>query len=317
MPLRPKSPPTSVEPGSLRPERTPRDPRLFQIAMLASLLGYGIVALGFPVDLREIGVLLFAGVGAQLLCTTLEGRTRFDPRSAIITSLSLALLLRASELWILAAAAAFAMASKFVLRARGKHLFNPSALALAVAIALTGEAWLSPGQWGSAAWFAFAIAGLGGLVVFRAERSDVTWAFAAFWCALLFGRALYIGEPASLPLHRLQDGALLLFTFFMISDPKTTPDSRAGRIVFAGCVAALAFTLKFGLHVHAGLVHALVACAPLVPWIDRWLPGPRYAWPGHPAEPTLQGVSDEKTSPSPGPVAGQDGPVSRPGWARI
>ena len=41
--------------------------------------------------------------------------------------------------------------------------------------------------------------------------------------ALVFGRSLWLGEPMSIPLHRLQNGALLLFTFFMISDPRTTP----------------------------------------------------------------------------------------------
>ena len=82
---------------------------------------------------------------------------------------------------------------------------------------------MSPGQWGSVAFFAFLMACLGGVVVNRASRSDVTYAFIVFYCALLFGRSCYLGEPFAIPLHRLQGGALLLFTFFMISDPKTTP----------------------------------------------------------------------------------------------
>ena len=99
---------------------------------------------------------------------------------------------------------------------------------------LTDQVWVSPGQWGSVAFFAFLMACLGGLVVNRASRSDVTYAFIAFYCALMFGRSIYLGEPMAIPLHRLESGALLLFTFFMISDPKTTPDSRAGRVLFAG-----------------------------------------------------------------------------------
>ena len=70
------------------------------------------------------------------------------------------------------------------------------------------------------------------------------YAFIVFYCALVFGRSLYLGEPLTIPLHRLESGALLLFTFFMISDPKTTPDSRAGRVLFAALVA-------FGALVHA------------------------------------------------------------------
>jgi len=272
------------------------DPRIWQIATLSTLLAYGGLALDFPVGARELGGVLGAALVAQWLAARAGLAARFDPKSATISALSLAILLRASDPWILAAAGAFAVVSKFSLRISGKHVWNPSALAIAVAVLATGEAWLSPGQWGSAAWYAFAVAGIGGLVVFRAERSDVTWAFAAFWCALVLGRSAWIGEPLAVPLHRLQDGALLLFTFFMISDPKTTPDSRAGRVAFAAIVALAAFGLKFGAQVHAGLVYALVLCAPLVPVLDRWLPGRRYAWPGR-AE---QGVLHETNRPIPG-----------------
>jgi Na+-transporting NADH:ubiquinone oxidoreductase subunit NqrB len=258
--------------------------------MLVALLAYGALGLGFPVGAVELALVLGAALSTQALASGLGLTARFEWKSAAITALSLAILLRAAEPWVLAAAGAFAVASKYLLRSGGKHVWNPSALAIAVAVLATGQAWLSPGQWGSTAWFAFAIAGLGGLVVFRAERSDVTWAFMAFWCALVLGRSTWIGEPLHVPLYRLQDGALLLFTFFMISDPKTTPDSRVGRVAFAGVVALAAFGLKFGLQIHAGLVFALVACAPIVPLLDRWLPGRRYAWPGPAAGPAEQGA---------------------------
>ncbi len=83
------------------------------------------------------------------------------------------------------------------------------------------------------------------LVVNRAARSDVTYAFIGFYAALLFGRSIYLGEPLTIPLHRLESGALLLFTFLMISDPKTTPDSRAGRVLFAALVAFGAWYVQF------------------------------------------------------------------------
>jgi len=255
------------------------DPRIWQIGMLTALLGYGKLALGFPVAAEELLLIIAAALGTQWLAAKAGFASRFDPKSALTSALSIAILLRAAEPWLLAAASAFAIASKYALRIDGKHLWNPSALAIAAAVLVSGQAWLSPGQWGNTAWFAFAIAGLGGLIVFRAERSDVTWAFAAFWCVLVVVRSLWIGEPFDVPMHRLKDGGLLLFTFFMISDPKTTPDSRGGRIAFAAAVACTAFGLKFGAHIHAGLVYALVLCAPLSPLFDRWLPGRRYAWP--------------------------------------
>ena len=136
---------------------------------------------------------------------------------------------------------------------------------------------MSPGQWGSVAFFAFLMACLGGVVVNRASRSDVTYAFIVFYCALLFGRSWYLGEPFAIPLHRLQGGALLLFTFFMISDPKTTPDSRAGRVLFAALVAFGAWYVQFRLFRTNGLLWSLAACSLMVPLIDRVLPGAR-AW---------------------------------------
>ena len=94
-----------------------------------------------------------------------------------------------------------------------------------------------------------------------AARADVTLAFLAFYLALVFGRSLWLGEPMAIPLHRLQNGALLLFAFFMISDPKTTPDSRAGRIVFALLVALGAGFVHFKLFRNNGLLWSLAACS--------------------------------------------------------
>ena len=127
-------------------------------------------------------------------------------------------------------------------------------------IALTGQVWVSPGQWGSVAFFGFLLACLGGLVVNRAARSDVTYAFLAFYAGLVVGRSIWLGDPMSIPLHRLQSGALLLFAFFMISDPKTTPQSRAGRILFALLVALGAGFVQFVLFRPNGLLWSLVVC---------------------------------------------------------
>jgi Na+-translocating ferredoxin:NAD+ oxidoreductase RnfD subunit len=143
---------------------------------------------------------------------------------------------------------------------------------------LTNQVWVSPGQWGAAAFFALLMACVGSLVVNHAARSDVTYAFIACYCALLLGRSLYLGEPLTIPLHRLESGALLLFTFFMISDPKTTPDSRLGRVLFAALVAFGSWYVQFRLFRTNGLLWSLAACSTIVPFIDRVVPGPRYAW---------------------------------------
>lgn len=257
--------------------RTRLDPRLWQIGALAALLIYGVFALRFEVTLLRAAIIVAAAIAAQLVCAR-AAKTPFDPRSAAISGLSLSLLLRSDHVAILIVAAVIAIASKFLLRVRGKHIFNPTNFAIVALLAVTNDAWVSPGQWGSVAFFGFLIVCLGGLVVNRARRSDVTWAFIIFWSAIVIGRSLWLGEPMAIPLHRLQNGALLLFTFFMISDPRTTPDSRAGRIVFAALVALGAGYIQFRLFRTNGILWSLALTSFLTPVIDALLKAPRFTW---------------------------------------
>ena len=255
-----------------------RDPRLYQIAVLSGLLVYGMTALDFEVGPALAGLILAAALLTQLVGTRLAGLPRFDPRSALISGLSLCLLLRAnSPLWAVAAAA-LAVGSKFTLRWRGKHVFNPTNFGLVALLAAGAPIWVSPGQWGNVAFFGFLMACLGGLVVNRAARSDVTFAFLAAYVGLLVGRALWLGEPLAIPLHRLQSGALLLFAFFMISDPKTTPDARPARIAFAVLVAVGAWYVQFRLFRTNGLLWSLALWSCAVPLLDRLFPAARYRW---------------------------------------
>jgi Na+-transporting NADH:ubiquinone oxidoreductase subunit NqrB len=254
------------------------DPRLWQIASLAALLLYGRLRLGFEVSLAQIAITLIVALGTQWLGTKARRLATFDPRSALISALSLGLLLRASHPAVLAFAAVIAVGSKFVLRVRGKHIFNPTNLGVIAAIALTRHAWVSPGQWGNFAFFAFLMACVGGLVVNRAARSDVTFAFLVCHAGLLLARALWLGQRVAVPLHQMENGAFLLFAFFMISDPRTTPDSRAGRVLLGTLVAIGAASVTFLLYRSNGLLWSLVVLSPLTPLIDRLLPGPRHHW---------------------------------------
>lgn len=254
------------------------DPRYYQIAVLTLLLFYGLLRLQFDQDILRVVVTLMAVLVFQFLCSRLWRLSSYEWKSALISGLSLCLLLRTNFLWLILLAAAVTIGSKFLIRWRGKHLFNPTNFGIVLLLLLTDQVWVSSGQWGSQAFFAFLMACLGGLVVNRAARSDVTIAFLLFYVGLLFGRSLGLGEPMSIPIHRLQSGALILFSFFMISDPKTTPDSRAGRILFAFLVALGAGFVQFKLFRTNGLLWSLAACHLLVPAIDRLLPDRKYEW---------------------------------------
>jgi len=254
------------------------DPRLYQIATLAGLLGYGMLRLDLEVQALTAVVIIATALSTQVFCTWLARRDRFDPRSALISALSLCLLLRTAALELAVLAAVIAIASKFTLRVRNKHVFNPTNFALVVMMLVTSGVWVSPGQWGSDLIFAFLLACAGGLVVNRAARADVTLAFLATYASLLIARSLWLGEPMAIPLHRLENGALVLFAFFMISDPRATPDSRAGRLLFAALVALGAYTVQFWLFRTNGLLWSLAVCSLAVPFLDRVLPGTRYQW---------------------------------------
>ena len=111
------------------------------------------------------------------------------------------------------------------------------------------------------------ILALGLAVAHRAFRADVSLAFLASWILLRAARVQYLGQRPEVLLHQLASGSLLLFTFFMISDPKTTPRSRPARLAFAAIVAAVAFMLSLR-SIQNPIVWALFLCAPLTPLLD-------------------------------------------------
>jgi Na+-transporting NADH:ubiquinone oxidoreductase subunit NqrB len=258
----------------------PRDPRYLQIAFLVSFLVAGVGWLGFDVPPWQPPLIILTACATQWAMTRLFRAPPVGYLSPLITSLGLSLLLRTDAFWVGPFAAAVAISSKFVLRARGKHLFNPTNLGLVVAMLLTSHAWCSPSQWGHGAALLGWFAAFGLAVAHRSFRSDVSLAFLGSWVLLKAARIFYLGAPWASLQHQLSAGGLILFTFFMISDPKTTPDHRGGRIFFAALVAGLAFFLLHGLWWQNALLWALCLVSPLTPLIDRVLPSGRFQWPG-------------------------------------
>jgi Na+-transporting NADH:ubiquinone oxidoreductase subunit NqrB len=253
------------------------DARHYQIASLATLLTLNLTWLDFGADLHACALLIATCCLTQAAACRIVG-IPVELRSALITSFSLSLLLRTDALWLYAAAAVIAVGSKFIIRIESKHVFNPATIAIVALVFGTGRAWVTPGQWGAELWFAALLGFLGIMVLQRARRGDVTLFFLAAHGGLLLARAIYLGDPLAIPLHQLESGSLLLFAFFMISDPKTIPDSRLGRLIFAVAVAGLAHYFVFFEQVRPGLYLALALLALAVWPIDRLLPAPRHQW---------------------------------------
>ncbi|MGJ4949568.1 RnfABCDGE type electron transport complex subunit D [Bradyrhizobium sp. HKCCYLS20291] len=253
------------------------DARYFQIAALATLLLINFAVIDFGARPAASVIAIATALLTQAVCCRISGAP-LDLKSPLITGLSLSLLLRADALWLHAAAAVIAIGSKFVLRIDGKHVFNPAGLAIVVLLFTSKGVWISPGQWGTEIWFASLAGCFAILVLSASRRADVAVYFFASHAALLLLRAAWLGDPLVIPLHQLQSGSLLIFTFFMISDPRTTPDSRAGRLLFAMTVAVTAHYLTFFMQMRPALYVALIALSPLTLVLDRLIPATRFSW---------------------------------------
>jgi enediyne biosynthesis protein E5 len=262
------------------------DARHAQIGALALLLSINFIAIDFGATPFNSALAIMACLVGQAVASKWLG-IAFDWRSPLITGLSLSLLLRAQEPWMFALAGVIAIGSKFLLRIDGKHVFNPAGFAIVVLLLANAGVWISPGQWGAELWFA-ALAGLLALVVLQAaRRADIAIFFLVSHAAMLGARALWLGDPLAIPLHQMQSGSLLIFAFFMISDPRTSPNSRLGRFAFAFAVAALGHYLAFYMQMRPALYFALIALSPLTLVVDRVFPAPRFAW----RNPEPEGVS--------------------------
>jgi Na+-transporting NADH:ubiquinone oxidoreductase subunit NqrB len=228
------------------------DTRLFQIAALGGLLALQMEWFDFGASSAQVAISILATLASQALLCSVFGM-RFDWRSPLITGLSLALLLRTHDPLLWCAASGLAIGSKFLVRIHGKHIWNPACFAIVVLLLCSGRVWISPGQWGTAVWLEFLSVSLGGMVLSRAERLDIALAFLISYGCLLFVRCLFLGDPLTIPAHQMQSGTLLIFGLFMITDPRSTPNSRWARILFAVAVAGVAYWLQFDQQVHAGL----------------------------------------------------------------
>jgi Na+-transporting NADH:ubiquinone oxidoreductase subunit NqrB len=254
------------------------DARYFQLLALGTLTVFGIVLFQFGASPQQTACSIGATLGTQWVFSRLRGEA-FDWRSPLITGFSLALLLRSNEPGIWMTAGGLAMASKFLLRVNGKHIFNPACAAIVALLLLAPDAaWVSPGQWGHQVWLGFLLTCLAGLVLSGAGRGGTALGFLGCYGGLLLLRALILGDPLAIPLHQMQAGGLLIFAFFMVTDPRSTPDSALGRGVFVVAVAALAYKFQFDWQMREGLFFALACIAPLTPLLDRLWPAPRFVW---------------------------------------
>ncbi|MEL6384830.1 MAG: RnfABCDGE type electron transport complex subunit D [Cyanobacteria bacterium J06626_18] len=293
-----------------------RDARDYQIVFLTLFLVLGLATRDWTLEPAAVGVAIITSLCAQGIFTcwlhqtpvvesdseslqlpaaitqpvAVEGPYRFKRvvtwlqqgqfnwRSPLITALGLSLLLRVDHLPTMALAATAAIASKFFLKANDKHFCNPANFGIIVALTLTHDAWVSPGQWGEEIWYALIFLGAGGMVLKRVGRWDTTAAFLSSYALLEALRNLYLGWTWDVWLHRLMSGSLLLFALFMVTDPRSIPNARPARLIWALSIAGLTFILRNYFYLPTAVFWALFIMSPLTIALDKLWKSDRFAW---------------------------------------
>jgi hypothetical protein len=261
------------------------DPRYCQFAALSTLTFLQITRSDFGTSLEILALTLYSIAFFHLGFSFLLGTQHFDVRSSLISAFSISLLLRSNDLTFYILAAFLAVASKIFVSYRAgahtegrfwlgrQHIVNPACFTIVVMLTLfQQQVWVSPGAWGSATWLAALAVCLAAVVLSRSRSAFISISFLVIWSALTLGRNLWLGDPLSISLHQLQSGALLIFTFFMISDPMTAPRDNAMRFIFATFVALTGFVLHYEFRVREALFYALFAmsfCVPLLAIIQN------------------------------------------------
>jgi Na+-transporting NADH:ubiquinone oxidoreductase subunit NqrB len=257
------------------------DPRDYQIVFLATFLGLGIMTRDWSIKPEFILALILTCCLTQLVAVRYWKPTEnswHSLKSAAITSLGLSLLLRADRMSTMVLAGSLAIISKFIFRDNHKHWFNPANFGIIMALILTPHAWVSPGQWGDDWWYLLLFIGLGGVVLNRVGRWDTSVAFLVAYAVLEAARNLWLGWTWDVYTHKLMSGSLLLFALFMITDPRSIPNARSARILWAIAIAGLSFILRNYFYINEAVFVALFILSPLTILLDRIWISPRFNW---------------------------------------
>lgn len=256
-----------------------RDARHFQIIYLSLFLAYGVIELQWDILPIEITLILGASVLSQFIWLKIVGGNMMGLKSAIITGLGICLILQSDSLLTLIAATVLSISSKFLIRIKNKHLFNPNNFGIIVSILVFQDAWISPGQWGSNAMFLFVLTILGGFILFKVKRLDICLVFLGALFLMEYGRTvLYQGWEMDVLIHKFSSGTLLLFTFFMITDPMTTPNSRKSRIIWALTLAGITFFMSNWMQLYTAPIWVLFFMTPITVLLDKIYPATKFEW---------------------------------------
>ena len=248
-----------------------RDPRLHLAGVIVTLQVLGQTAFDFRLSIAQILVSLVTCAVLEVSIAFRRQHVLMWPASALLTGNGVAFVLRVpgtehgdwwsmNGWWIFAGTAAVGLLSKYVITFRGRHIFNPSNFGLVLCFVLLGPEHADPLAfwWGPmSVWLALALVLIvgGGLAIL--SRLHLVGIAVGFWLTFAAGVAVlaatghemtaawHLGPIAGVDLWWLlvTSPEVLVFLFFMITDPRTIPESPRGRLVYAVSVGLLATLL--------------------------------------------------------------------------
>lgn len=250
-------------------------PLFITLILLAGQISYGILE-SYERTLLAIGT----AIAMELILGRIFLGKWLNVASAYITGISVGILVRSPAFWPFAVAAALAISSKYVLRFKGRHLWNPSNFGISVVLFLlpASVAMLSI-QWGNNMASMVAIWVLGSIIIWRLHRFHISLTYVFSFLVLAIVRSWIIHEPWLSEVSPITGPEYQLFIFFMITDPKTTVRSKKGQCIVVFLVALVEMFFRLDQSIYAEL-YALFWVGPVAMLIEMWLDSRR-------AKPTL------------------------------
>jgi len=238
-------------------------PIFISLILLAGHLSFGILESYTNVILAIVASILTDLVLGRLFL----GKWK-NLASAYISGISVSILIRSMFFWPYILTAMISITSKYVLRYKGKHIWNPSNFGISWMLftAPFSVAGLSI-QWGNNIWPMLVIWMLGTVIVYRAKRFHVTFTYVISFIFFAFIRSYLTGDAFFAEVAPLTGPMYQLFIFFMITDPPTGVRSKKGQILVAFLIALVEFVLRMNQFIYAPF-YALFLVGPIAKYID-------------------------------------------------
>jgi Na+-translocating ferredoxin:NAD+ oxidoreductase RnfD subunit len=224
-------------------------PVFITLILLVGNLSYGILESYWNTLLAIV-----TSVIAEMVLGRIFLRKWPHPASAYITGISVGILLRSPAFWPYALCSLLSITSKYALRFRGRHIWNPSNFGICAMLFLASQSVASLSiQWGNNFGSLVVIWALGSVILWRARRFHISLTYVVSFIALSFLRSWITGDPWQSEISPITGPMYQLFIFFMITDPKTTVRSRTGQCFVAFFVAVAEMLLRLDSCVFAPL----------------------------------------------------------------